>query len=201
MKEEIKEKLRIALVEPIEKECQVLYILAETRKLLDRFDKTKIQFPVLRFYGNWVLHSEIERTEAIGDVLDGLEETIKNKNYDVTKILSFIDFESLREEIKSFFEEFNLPCDLFVSGEKWEGFRRLFVDILTDCPLTPKRGGIEYFSFKKPNIYDTEINYEIKFRDEKEPLRGGFSFLKPNNLSFEGRGGKGVKGFLIYKNN
>jgi hypothetical protein len=48
MEESIKEKLRTALAEPIEKECQVVYIMVEIRKLLDRFNEQK--YSLLRFF-------------------------------------------------------------------------------------------------------------------------------------------------------
>jgi len=160
MEEAIKEKLRNALTEPIEKECQVLYILAEIRKLLDWGKK---EFPVLRFYSNWALHIEIEKTGAVNGILKKIEETIRKGKYEIETVLNFIDFEEFRKEIKKFLEDLNLPYDLFTSYKNWGNFRRLFVDILTDCSLKPKHGGIEYFSFRIRIVLRRPIHINLLF--------------------------------------
>ncbi len=65
MRLEIIEKISKELGNGINTEAQVLYILAEIRKYLDRSNQTeRNKYKDLYFYSNWVLHSEMDRGHA-----------------------------------------------------------------------------------------------------------------------------------------
>src|SRR5438128_1875039 len=64
MKLQIVEKLRSELVQPISAERQVVYILVETRKLLEHMETEKDEFETLEFYCDWAMHVELSRRAA-----------------------------------------------------------------------------------------------------------------------------------------
>lgn len=178
MEDEIIIKLKSALDEPIKKECQVVYILAEIRKLLDRWGDLKI-LPVLRFYSNWALHIEICKTSAVRPLLEKIEQTILSKKYNVWAVWAMIDFEEFCKEIGLFLNKLNIN-DPFEDRNYWGNFRSLFVDILIDCPLKPNYGDIEEFCFVK-SLEKGDVDFIIKFKNHI-PMRGGFSFLDAEKI-------------------
>lgn len=180
MEYEIITKLKSALAEPIKKECQVVYILAEARKLLDRVDKDKKILPILRFYSNWALHIEIDRTSAVHPLLEKIEQTTLNKQHDVGVVLKIIDFEVFREEMGLFLSKFTIN-NPFNNYDYWRDFRKLFVDILADCPLKPNYGGdMEEFRFIKSSK-KTDVDFIIKFKTHTG-IKGSFTFSDADEI-------------------
>jgi hypothetical protein len=58
VKDQIVEKLRAVLSDEIDSECKVVYILCETRKLLDKYPTQPV--PVtLKMYCHWALHIDL----------------------------------------------------------------------------------------------------------------------------------------------
>ena len=55
----IVDKLRAAISEPVDSECKVVYILAETRKLLETYPPDPLPF-ALKLYCHWALHVDLE---------------------------------------------------------------------------------------------------------------------------------------------
>ena len=175
MEEEIVRKLKSAFDEPIEKEKDVVYILAEIRKILES-NKIKSTFPILNFYCNWALHPEIDKTSSIRPMLEKIEQGILNKRYDVWAVYAMIDFEEFRREMGDFLKKFG-SANPFGSRKYWENFRALIIGVLIDCPLKPNYGDMQEFRFIKSSEKG-EIDFVITFKDNKHiPMRGSFSFL------------------------
>src|SRR5260370_38281246 len=71
----IEKKLNRECKEPIATERQVVYILAEIRKLLE-LENAKDRYPALNFYCNWALHSRISKSaeaQRIVEIFDRAE--------------------------------------------------------------------------------------------------------------------------------
>jgi len=181
MENELIEKLKKALTGPIEREEQVLYIMAETRKLMEQLLKgSSVQeYPLLNFYCNWALHAEINNTSPAQKILETIEKDYKNKQFEKSRELEFVGFKYLREEIKLFLEKSGLPIDLCTVEEKWESFRKLLLDVLIDCPLKPKNGPIEEFVYKKPrNPSKNNVDWEIKFKNNDIRFHGSLTIFR-----------------------
>lgn len=176
MEEEIVRKLRKALSGPVKEEKDVVYIMVEIRKLLERSDN-KSNYPLLNFYCNWALHTEISRISPARQILEKIEKAISSGKYDPFPVEEFISFEDFRKEIKSFLTEYSLPRDLFdFANEKWINFRKIFIDILIDCPLTlTNYKMIKEFHFIKSSI-ENDIDFIITFKNGKQ-LKGSFSLI------------------------
>src|SRR2546422_11205054 len=57
-------KIREQLERGISTECQVVYLLVEIRKLLDRERTSGAQYGSLRLYCNWAVHVELSKAQA-----------------------------------------------------------------------------------------------------------------------------------------
>jgi len=176
MKEEIVKKLKLALIESIQKECQVIYIFVEIRKLLDWIDQDGSNFSVLRFYSNWVLHIKIDKTFAISSLLKKIENSILRGEGDrYSIILEMINFDELRKELKNILKQIKVN-NFFSDDNYWQTFKEKLVTVLIDCPLEPKLGNIEKFAFTN-RLNNKEISCEIIFKDGNTTKKYSFTFV------------------------
>jgi len=115
-------------------ECEVVYLLAEIRKILDS------SYKALGFYCNWVLHIQLTEQSAkyISDKFNnnmGVEYLAELKK-GMESHDDFFKLEDLKSELKSFFtdEKHQLPQNMF-EDEKWERFKRYFLKIIAECHI------------------------------------------------------------------
>ena len=106
------------------------------RQLLESNSRVK-QFPTLKFYCDWSLHSKIERSPFRIEILDKISEEI---NSSVTKdfhaiITKIISVQNLREELIQLFDQYSLPVILFKINENWKNFLDVFVGLLIEKPI------------------------------------------------------------------
>ncbi|MEK7652615.1 MAG: hypothetical protein AAB334_01570 [Patescibacteria group bacterium] len=175
MKEEIIKKLNLKLSKNTPEESDILYILTEIRKFLER-EKLKNNFPILNFYCNWVLHAEIEKTYAIQSILEKIEKDILSKEYDPSNIMVMVSFEKLFKEMTQFLNKFKIS-NTFADINYLKDFREKLVGILINIPLKPKQRKIEEFKFVKSNT-EGFIDYVITFKNSIHiPINGGFYFI------------------------
>mgnify|MGYP001574195583 CR=1 FL=1 len=130
MRNDIKEKLRQELATEIKTEAQAVYILARIRKILE-IDGVR-GYGILKFYCNWALHAEIEDTDAVREILDGVV-----AGRDEPQINFFL-FNPLHEQLNVFLAENNLPTNICDDSIKKLKFNRLLSQIYTDTPLIIK---------------------------------------------------------------
>ena len=144
MKEEIIKKLESALDEPIEKEKDVVYILAEIRKLLERDDK-KSKYSVLNFYCNWVLHSVIDKVEPeIQKLLEEIKRDSHSSDHNRAILEKMLDSELLQKDLQKFVNDFSIGRNFEAN---WVAIKKLLIDIISDCPLKIKQGSVKEFNF------------------------------------------------------
>lgn len=77
MKDQLVEKLRAAISEEIVSECQVVYILAECRKLLDKYPPDKLPF-ALKIYCHWALHVDLTNPGTTGEFMEGVDRFVES---------------------------------------------------------------------------------------------------------------------------
>jgi len=149
---EIKDKLDSLLLHhlPFTEEFHVVYLLVETRKMLDRDNSRK--YPILRFYCNWCVHTDKDSTAEMESIMKGIYRDIVTeiqnpalKNGKV-KIIGFMYMEDLQVEMENFLKEYQLPNPL-VSKENWLALVSLLVKILADQPINNPCPEIKSFSF------------------------------------------------------
>lgn len=151
---EIVEKLNIFLKKhlPFTEECQVLYLLVEIRKILDR--ENDKGYPILRFYCNWSVHTNKDSTQEMEfimrDIYQDIEKQIINPALinmgGKIKIISFMYMDDLQTEMKLFLQKYYLPI-LFTESKNWLEFVSLLVKILVDQPINNPCADIKQFAF------------------------------------------------------
>ena len=139
----IVEKLHSVLTLPIDTEMQVVYILVELRKLLE-YDDKKHLYPVLNFYGNWVVHTKLSASPVADRIVRLFDEVMYRKVNDAVDLkleeeaVEFFNETSLREQLGTFLESVGLPTAICTDDMNWQDFRKKLAGVIEDAPLELK---------------------------------------------------------------
>jgi hypothetical protein len=165
-------KLSNELKGEINKEDQVLYVMAEARKFIEAYEPGNTEkYSTLYFYADWVLHIKMDRnpTKKLLSTFDEYfkqYETTEHSDADITFLTeqaSFFFLYKLKDEIQIFCESQDLP-NFLKDKQNWRLFRRLLLEILIDCPLENKEGFVKRFSYVKNILDHPEVIYfEVKY--------------------------------------
>ena len=141
----IVEKLTKILEGPIDSECQVVYILAEVRKLDELSGKTAPA--TLRMFLHWALHVDLEGAgtiktfvERMDDVVVKLltrsnstpEEVIAAENALFKEVTYFDEF---RQELGAFFQKWQIPTGVCDEDDRWFDFVAAYTRVIEDGSL------------------------------------------------------------------
>ena len=139
----IREKLGAMLRGAPCSEAEVVYVLVEVRKFLERGGKAQEeQYSTLKFFCDWILHVELcrtgarmalERLDAEIGASRGINPLEVGPSSELYRLMSL---EPLREEIKRFCSENELPADWAINPTTWKECMRLYGHVVLDCPLT-----------------------------------------------------------------
>lgn len=138
MKDELIRKIQDVLDRRITNEKQVVYLLVEIRKLMDR---DKYNDPVLRTFSNWVVHTSLESqregstfilTEFDQWFIDLFEHKKKSPH------LKHISLVAFQHSLVDCFTNFNLKAKFVRDLVAWKKFTRLYCSIVSECPITFK---------------------------------------------------------------
>lgn len=145
-------KLTRALKRPVQTECEVVYLMVEIRKLMDRREaerrkevseagrrKLKPEFPVLKLFCDWAVHINIEwnrEAEPLMREFDRAVESVKAGNGIPLPFLEFLSLSHLRDEFARFLNVNGLPPRLVENGDAWDRFLDLYSAVVSDCPIT-----------------------------------------------------------------
>jgi hypothetical protein len=138
---QIEAKLRQALNEDITREKDVMYILGESRKLLEKLGNAS-HF-ALRLYCHWALHTDLTRPNTTLDFLTRVDSFIEGEldhrrlsvadNHRMFR--EFIYLDTFRKELREFFAHFALPTALCDEDQRWHDFLKLYAGIIEDGSL------------------------------------------------------------------
>lgn len=141
----ILEKLRCELAQEITTERQVVYVLAEIRKLLELRDE-KDTFFALNFHCCWALHTRMDKTGA-RRILEKFDEAhaaaiaaggTRPENVPAglwSEVLDTMMYVKFAGELEKYLALHNLPAALVQSMARWTQFLSLYTDIIEECPL------------------------------------------------------------------
>lgn len=121
-------------------ESDVLYLIIEIRKYLERSakdlgDPAEIKlnegdYPTIKFFRNWVAHPEKHDTDISKNILDQLKMISANNNEEIEKKI----FNFLVEEITKFINEIN-PSNRYINSINWDSFLYNLKGILVEQPI------------------------------------------------------------------
>jgi hypothetical protein len=126
MKEEIVRKIASLLDRlPLVDEPQVVYLLVEIRKVLERDDSLVASMPTLEFYCNWALHTRLDRSvarrflETVNPILtlQGNHNEQQQNAFD-----HLLTLNALRTEARAFLEANGLSAEICIDEGHWQSF-------------------------------------------------------------------------------
>lgn len=132
-------------------ESQVSHLFVLARKLIERIPKqNRSNFSLLKFYCDWTVHSEIDRSEAGAQVLERIHNIIYNhiKKKDDTNLLpelgAALSMSTVREQLNQLVNQYRTlnvydkNQNLF-SEIKWRELLPLWAEIVSHIPLRINR--------------------------------------------------------------
>lgn len=134
----IEDKLRTVLSGDIDSECKVLYILAESRKLLEKYPPNPVPF-ALKLYCHWALHLDLTHVIHTRPFLERVDEyagiLLSGKNnvpleYNMHRELALLG--TFREEFKKFLQAYKLPTAICDEKAQWHNFLTHYAGIIED---------------------------------------------------------------------
>lgn len=167
MRAQIIEKLDAFLKKhPMEEECEVVYLLVELRKLLDKDRESGSDgYSLVRFHADWAVHTRKDKiTPAIKEIMTKIENSINvlPKNGDI----GFLLLPEFRDELLRLLEINGLPFDFCQKDDRWLKFMFALTQVVADQPIVNPSDNIarfRYVDMRKDGIMAT-----IDFKDKKE---------------------------------
>lgn len=150
MKVRIIEKLNQFLTQRplVKEEFEIVYLLVELRKLLDREREggKPEAYSLVRFHADWAVHTSKDRiTPSMREIMTKIEESIdvypKNGNID------FLLLPEFRRELQLLLSEYSLPNEFCVSDSSWLDFMLALAQILADQPIINPTDNVAEFRF------------------------------------------------------
>lgn len=158
MKIQIVEKLNKFLNErsSIKEEYEVIYLLVELRKLLDREREQNHSdsYPLVRFHADWAVHTRKDNiTPAMKEIMTKIDNSIDTypKNGDI----DFLLLPEFRNELTELLEEYGLSTKFCKSDKEWMNFMVALTQVLADQPIvnpTPNIAEFRYIDLKREGI-------------------------------------------------
>jgi hypothetical protein len=180
-------KLADHLRQPIDNECKVVYLLAEVRKLLDRYDPDH-NLDALWMYCHWALHVDLESPKTTEVLLEKVDRWITNtvayltprgswsfkEEYNLFK--DFVYLSTFRHQLGKFLAAHKLPTDLCNVDEQWHRFIREYAGVIEDGTLSfvsknKSLCAVDVITFTKGNQLTSEhhvpfvILWKIQLKD------------------------------------
>ena len=152
MERDIVYKLTQELTQPIVAERQVVYILVELRKLLEKKGMLKdVRYRVLRLCCDWTVHPKLDRDSAqeITELFDRYEakyrhEAVGVSQADIPELVDFCEHTRFRAQFVDACELMGIPAHASTDDEWWRSFLTQFSEVIKDCPLEAKPGSTAY---------------------------------------------------------
>ena len=142
MKLAIIEKLRAILDGGVNTECKVVYVLAETRKLLETFPPDHFPF-ALKLYCHWALHVDLDSRGTTLPFLENVEKyaaSVLAGSIDIGeehKVLrEFVVLDTFRRQFRQFLQSFNLPTSVCDEDRRWHKFVKHYAGVIEDGSLS-----------------------------------------------------------------
>lgn len=141
MTNSIVQKLRAMLSKNIESECEVVYILAGCRKLLEGENGSQPHF-ALKLYCHWALHVDLAGRDTTLPFLKMVDNYVENAEQDREfgeqhqMFREFGSLNSFRELLKQFFQSCDLPTQVCDDDDRWNAFLAAYANVIEDGSLS-----------------------------------------------------------------
>lgn len=172
----IVEKLRVALSDAVDSECKVVYILAESRKLLETCPPDPVPF-ALKLYCHWALHVDLDKPgttlpflkrvdKYAASFLAGKEDIAEGHRM----LTEFVSLDTFRQQFAQLLKAYQLPTGICDEKPRWYEFLKHYASVIEDgsLSLSPKAKTnplkqIKQVVFTKGRVAAPEENFYIPF--------------------------------------
>jgi hypothetical protein len=130
-------KLNRLLAAGLIDEVRVLYFFVEGRKMLDR--NPSYTNPDFRMFANWVAHIELAHNRAPHrKLLRAFEQEYLHvvQNGQKWTTTPYENLSVLKTCVLDFLREFSLPAASLQDQQAWREFALLYLQVVSDCPIT-----------------------------------------------------------------
>jgi hypothetical protein len=153
MRDELVRKIQYVLERRITTEMEVVYLLVELRKLMDR---EEYKDPILRMFCNWVVHTALEnKTDGSTLILREFDDFIAEVYERQRSLARFehISFGAFREALTRCFQHFGLSVSFLQTLPEWKTFFGLYALVVSECPIA-------FTASKKPLKYIKRVELQ-----------------------------------------
>ncbi len=188
MTPKIIEKLRKHLSKRINREPEVVYLLAEVRKVLEGDDPARSN-AALWMYCHWALHVNLDSSGTTMDFLRRVDRWVTNTVAFLTPsgpwnlieefylFREFIFLSTFRQQLRAFLAAYGLPLSLCDSDEEWYAFVDAYAAVIEDGSLSTKSdrnselGAVKQVIFSKGKYLSTNphvpflVKWSIELKD------------------------------------
>ncbi len=141
MRGDIVEKLNRELEQTICDERQVVYILIESRKLLEQQGSLE-NFRGFKLCGDWAVHPKLRGPDA-QQVLayfnafeaEHAKSGVTMADFQPKPLQRFLSLKSFREEMMESLQPYGIEVERIASDEFWKSFVQFYISVIQDCPL------------------------------------------------------------------
>lgn len=189
MTDELVDKIRRTLEDGITQEKDLVYLLVEIRKLMDREDKgPKYKDPIIKSFSNWIVHNELsQKHDGTTDILKAFDVIVKifKENASSKWLPLHFRFDVLQRQLNKLLKHYKLPTELTDDWDRWIKFMLLYASIVGDCPITFKASmaPLDYLQelelIGRPDIPDLEWKVTLKDNETSYFSAANASFSPP----------------------
>lgn len=173
MADQIINKLNEHILNGVTREADVIYLLVQIRKILDR-EKLKTEYPFLDLYCDWVLHTDIsskKNQQILGKInlaVAALEDPDGMDYADALDNLNkAISLDGLYGDMQKIFQAKKIDESIF-GRENWQKFGELLFEILRDIPLIASgKQLLSEFSIAEAVDISHSFRIRIKLPDDR----------------------------------
>jgi hypothetical protein len=141
MRDSLIDKLQTILTGAVNDECKVMYVLAEARKLLEKYP-AEPPF-ALKLYCHWALHIDLTRagtTRPFLERVDGYVESILAGSLNIIEehrmLREFVFLDTFRNQLAQFLAAYDLPPTICEQEPRWQDFLKSYAGIIEDGSLS-----------------------------------------------------------------
>lgn len=149
---------------PLESERQIVYILVQIRKLLDRDQVSKTEYMDLRMFCNWAVHSDLSnptvkrKLQLINDLGWNIP-TNQLTPEQLMKCSELLSLETARTEFVAVMRAYKLNSKVRHVFEPvwWADLLRQYFGVISDCPLVFSGRDLKIKNIRAATITGYEI--------------------------------------------
>lgn len=169
MSDDIIEKLKVQIIKDDFEESDIVYILVEMYKFLDRENKLS-DFEMIEFYRNWCCHYSLDRNPVpanFNDAKKAIDNQLALEQLSEEFFRAQDKFASyrLKENIDNFIDKFLL---IEKSKFKWDNFKLKLIDVIIDQPLFVRLANNGHLLFKYDRTRGVTIEWNSVLTGKKK---------------------------------